>query len=189
MDGTSALERLLEGNVRSASGSPEGPNRTPERREEVLAGQEPFAVVLTCSDSRVVPELIFDAGIGDIFVIRTAGNVIDDIAIGSIEYAVAHLGTRLIVVLGHTSCGAVGAALSDGSQPGCIGTVLKGIAPSVDAVRGSEEPYMDAIVDNVRRTAERLSRTGPIIAPAVESGDVLVVGAVYELASGRVGTI
>jgi len=95
----------------------------------------------------------------------------------------------LVAVLGHTSCGAVGAALSGESQPGCIGTVIEAIAPSVDAVRGSDEPYRDAIIDHVRRTVERLSARGPIISPAAESGDLLVIGAVYDLASGMVRTL
>ncbi len=186
MDGTEALERLMAGNSRYASGSPEGPNRTTERRDEVATDQNPFAVVLTCSDSRVVPELIFDAGIGDLFVIKTAGNVADDVVIGSIEFAIDRLGTRLIMVLGHTSCGAVGAALEGGVHPGNTGTVVHAIAPSVAAVIGSENVYADAIVENVRRMVERITGSGPIIPPRVQNEEVTVVGALYDMASGVV---
>ena len=116
--GEQALQKLMEGNARYASGNTSHPDQSMERRYELVAGQHPFAVIVGCSDSRIAPELIFDQGLGDIFVIRAAGQVLDDVAIGSIEYAVEHLGVPLVVVLGHDSCGAVTATLEGGEVAG-----------------------------------------------------------------------
>jgi len=128
-----AVERLIEGNKRFTEGRPVRPHADSGRRGEVLDGQNPFAVVLTCSDSRVPPEIIFDCGIGDVFVVRVAGNVIDTAVMGSIVYAVTHLDCPLVVVLGHESCGAVTAALADPDNP------------------SEEHPSMDAVLDAIRK--------------------------------------
>ena len=148
-DHKEALERLMKGNERFVKGRAIQPNGSPEHRRELLAGQEPFAVVLGCSDSRVPPEIIFDCGLGEIFVIRVAGNILDDVVIGSIEYAVEHLGTRLVLVLGHESCGAVGASLEGGEAGGHIDSIVNAIVPAVESVRAQKgDLYENAIKAN-----------------------------------------
>ncbi|MBP8300902.1 MAG: carbonic anhydrase, partial [Planctomycetes bacterium] len=135
---TDGIERLLAGNARFVSGHAHGEGRDAARRTEVANGQHPYAIVITCSDSRVSPEIVFDAGIGDLFVIRTAGHVIDDHALGSIEYAAEHLHTKTVLVLGHERCGAVGAAMQGGELPGHIGSLVTAIAPNIkNANRGN----------------------------------------------------
>jgi len=149
--------------------------------------QKPFAVVVGCSDSRVPPELVFDVSLGDIFVERTAGEVVDAVALGSIEYAVEHLGTHLIVVLGHQRCGAVSAAVSGAKDTGDIPDLLKAILPAVAETKGqSGDPIDNAVRANARDIATRLQSTGPIIAPGVQSGEVKVVAAYYSLDTGQV---
>ncbi len=133
-----ALELLIEGNQRFASGNPAYPNQGAERRLEGLNGQSPFAVIIGCADSRIPPEILMDQGIGDLFVIRVAGNIIDDAILGSVEYAVAHLGSPLVMVLGHNLCGAVQAAIDGGEAPGHIGALVEAIQPAVDAIKADE---------------------------------------------------
>jgi len=116
MNGKEALEKLIEGNRRYIAGECQGEGRHEERRAETVCGQDPFAIVLGCSDSRVPPEIIFDSGIGDLFVIRVAGEVAGEFALGSIEYAALHLGTPLLLVLGHTNCGAITAAVAGAGE-------------------------------------------------------------------------
>ena len=157
------LEELLEGNRRFSEGERTCPNASPTRRREVAEGQNPFAVVIACSDSRVPPEILLDRGIGDLFVIRTAGNVIDDAALGSIEYAVEHLGVRLVLVMGHTRCGAVCAALQNSGAEGCIGSVTKALLPAIEDARCLEgDTYDLAARRNVELTVEMLRSSGPI---------------------------
>ncbi len=183
-----ALKRLRTGNDRYVSGRLRHPKQSPERRIELQGGQNPFAVVLGCSDSRVPPEIIFDAGIGDIFTIRVAGNVPDDIVTGSIEYAVAHLGTRLVVVLGHSGCGAVTATVKEGTPEGHIGAITDAIMPAVDAARGLDGDLLDnSIRLNVERTVELLKGTGPVIREYHDRGKVLITGALYDWNTGVVG--
>lgn len=124
-----ALQARREGNRRFATGQAIHPHQDAARREEVRPGQRPFAAILSCSDSRVPPEVIFDWGVGDLFVVRTAGHGVDDVALGSIEYAVEHLGVPLLVVLGHTRCGAVTAALHGDEAPGHIAAVIRPSSP------------------------------------------------------------
>src|SRR5207247_2291014 len=135
-----AMKMLQDGNARFVSGKLEHPNESPERRTEVAKGQHQFAVILACADSRVGPEVIFDAGLGDLFVTRVAGNVVDDAMLGSIEYAVEHLGAPLIVVCGHQRCGAVQATVetvaSGAPAPGHLGALIDPIKPAVT----SEKP-------------------------------------------------
>jgi carbonic anhydrase len=182
---------LVEGNERFRDGAVAFPHHSPARRLEVAAGQAPFAAVLGCADSRVPPELVFDRGLGDLFVVRTAGHVVDDIALGSLEYAVDHLGVALLVVLGHSGCGAVAAAVDavvKGACPeGKVARVLDVIRPTVHALPWRAGDLGDAPVHaHVRQTVDTVSRCEPALAAAVRHGRLAVVGAVYDLGSGQV---
>ncbi len=190
MSAEKALAKLLEGNTRYVDGKTSAPNRSKERRSEVAKGQHPFAVVLGCSDSRVPPELLFDAGFGDLFVVRTAGNIADSVALGSIEYAVEHLGSKLVVVLGHERCGAVDATVKGGDTPANIKNVCNMIRPAVDKARDKHpEDLLEASVkSNVKMVAEHL-RTSPIIGEMIQDGVVKIVGAYYDLDTGAVDVI
>ena len=209
-----AIARLKEGNARYTSGKEQPPDSNEERkyiatnsyenvgmtflgmtaeqaakrRAELTKSQHPFATIVSCSDSRVPPELVFDEGLGDLFVVRVAGNVIDDHALGSIEYSVDHLAVRLIVVLGHQRCGAVKAAkeiiAAKGEAPGHIESLVKAIRPAVDAtVNGDLEATTEA---NVKNVAQALRSSTPILKPKVDSGEVRVLGANYSLDTGTV---
>jgi len=178
---------LIEGNRRFTAGAMEGHGRDARRRSETVSGQSPFAVVLTCSDSRVVPEIVFDAGIGDIFVLRVAGNVVDDLVLGSIEYAVSHLGVSLVMVLGHNDCGAVNAAIEAGEASGHTGTFIEAIRPAVrEAEKSGGDVRMNSVMANVRLTAERLESSGPVLDGLVSEGKIEIVQALYDLESGEV---
>jgi carbonic anhydrase len=182
-----ALRRLTEGNRRYVSGKPSGPNRHSKRRTEVAAGQYPTAVVVGCSDSRVPAEIVFDAGLGDLFATRTAGNVLGPDTVGSIEYAVANLDVKLILVLGHERCGAVQAAVKGGTYPGSIGTIVRKIAPAAEwARKQSGDVLHAAIEENVREVIRGLKASKPLLADPIRAGRVKVVGAVYDLDSGKV---
>ncbi len=182
-----ALERLLLGNRRYVAGLSEHPRSNPERREELRGGQSPFAVVLCCSDSRVSPELIFDQGLGDLFVMRVAGNIAPDAVIGSIEYAVEHLGSTLVVVMGHSSCGAVSAAVSGYAEEDHIKSIVAELQPAVEAAAGSAGDAVGvAARANAGIVAESLRACEPLLAPAVASGRARVVAAYYDLESGAV---
>ncbi len=182
------LEELLEGNRRFAEETRVHPHGSAARRMEVSGGQHPVAVILTCSDSRVPPEILFDQGLGDLFVVRTAGNVVDDSVLGSIEYAVAHLGVRLIVVLGHTSCGAIGAALAKAEAEGHIGFVTKALQAAVSDVKHLDGDINDlASRRNVELTVAALKSSEPILAPL--EGELEIVGWYYDLDSGRVRAV
>ena len=181
-----ALQRLIEGNGRYVAGAPTHPDQTPQRRAELAKGQSPFAIVLTCSDSRVAPELFLDQGLGDLFVIRNAGNILDDHVIGSIEYAVEHLHVPLVLVVGHEKCGAVSAAVAGGEAPGHIRSVVEALEPAVEQAKNLPGDKVDnAVRANAQRAAEILTRVEPILKEAVSSGKLLVVPARYELATGR----
>lgn len=184
-----ALEKLKDGNARFVSGDVEHPNQSAERRAEVVSGQHPFAIIVGCSDSRVPPEIIFDQGIGDIFVVRTAGQVMDDAALGSIEYGAEHLGVPLVVVLGHDSCGAVAATIEGGEAPGHIASLVEAIQPAVDEARkeASEEELLSASIDiNIKNVVDQLETSEPILSELVKKGELTVVGARYHLDSGEV---
>lgn len=182
-----ALTRLTEGNKRFVDGASTHPDQTVEHRVEVAGGQHPFAIVLTCADSRLSPEIIFDQGIGDIFVVRNAGNLLDDHVLGSIEYAVEHLHAPLIVVLGHTKCGAVSAAVAGGEAPGHIKSIVESLS---DAVSMAKKKPGDAVDNAVRISAKlsaaALAKAEPIVGEAVKSGGVKVVAARYDIATGQV---
>ncbi|MBW1784728.1 MAG: carbonic anhydrase, partial [Deltaproteobacteria bacterium] len=164
------------------------PNQTSERRLELKAGQDPFAVILGCSDSRVPPEIIFDQGLGDLFIVRVAGNVVDDMVLGSIEYAVSHLKAPLIVVLGHSHCGAVTATLSShGPLAGRLGCIAEAIQPAINRVMDQPgDPLDRASRANAEMVAEHLRKSKPILCASVEAGTLTVAAAYYHLGSGSV---
>ena len=176
----SIIERLKEGDERFASGRPrKGDISSMIRKKTCMEGQNPYAVIITCSDSRVIPEVVFDAGIGDLFVIRVAGNVIDNHQLGSIEYAAEHLGTKLIVVLGHTHCGAVEAAIHHDPEG-----YIKFITDEIQKAAGEETDPYEAGCRNVRYSMKRIEES-LVIRNAEERG-LLVVGAMYDIETGEV---
>ncbi|TAL17176.1 carbonic anhydrase [bacterium] len=182
-----SLAKLMEGNARYVKGAMTHPDANDARREEVAKGQHPFAIILGCSDSRVPPEVIFDQGLGDLFIIRTAGHVVDDVAIGSIEYAAEHLGSPLLVVLGHERCGAVKATVDGGEAPGHIESIVKAIKPAVEKAKGEEGDLVDnSVKENVELVREKLLESKPILAELVEKGKLKIVGARYDLDDGKV---
>jgi len=182
-----ALQELLMGNRRYVSGAGLHPRQSPYHRSEVASAQHPFAVVVGCSDSRVPPEIIFDCGVGDVFVIRTAGHVLDDAGLASVQYAAEHLGVELIVVLGHSGCGAVHATVDNLKALGPLGKLLERIRPAIDAASGRPgELLNNAVVANIRLTVTRMKSAGPILAGMIPARKLTVVGALYDLASGQV---
>jgi carbonic anhydrase len=188
-----AMSKLQEGNARFTSGALKHPNQDQVRRSLTAAkGQQPFATVLGCSDSRVPVEVLFDAGIGDIFVIRVAGNVADIDEAGSIEYGVDHLGTPLLVVLGHTRCGAVTAVLQNAQLHGCIPTLVENCKPAIEKAKAAHpELSGDALVDeavksNVLQVMDDLFKLSEAIRNRTKEGKVKVVGAIYDIESGKI---
>ena len=210
-----AISRLKEGNGRFRAGNPQHPHESTDerayiaknsyenpggislgmtseqaakRRTELTKSQHPFAIILSCSDSRVPPELVFDEGLGDLFGVRVAGNVLNDEGLGSIEYAVDILGARLIVVLGHQSCGAVDAAMktvaAKGKAPGHIQSLVTAIKPVVDSMPKGDLDTM--IKANVKHVVDGLRSSTPILKAKVDSGDVQVIGGYYTLDTGAV---
>jgi len=179
-----ALARLQAGNARFTSASVSTGKPTAARRAATATGQHPFAIVVGCADSRTAPEIVFDQNIGDLFVVRTAGNLVDDYALGSIEYAVEHLGARLIVVLGHQRCGAVQAALAGDEAPGHVHSLVRAIEPAVEAVRGKPgDPLTNAIHENDVRVAEKIRTKAQFGHLAAQ---VRVVEGYYDLQTGKV---
>jgi carbonic anhydrase len=181
-----ALAALLEGNARFRTGNMLPSVLDPARRAALAAGQAPFATILTCSDSRTGPELLFNAGLGEIFVVRNAGNVANTAEIGSLEYAVAALGVPLVMVLGHENCGAIGAAVAlaerDTDLPGSVRDMLLPILPAaLVAIRAGGDKTERAVVENVTRMRDRLLRVSPVMAAATAAGRLKVVGARYDL--------
>jgi carbonic anhydrase len=210
-----AISRLKEGNGRFTAGSPQHPHESVDerkymaadsyenagmiflgmtaeqaakRRAELTKSQHPFATIVSCSDSRVPPEIVFDEGLGDLFVVRVAGNVINDESLGSIEYSVDHLAVRLIVVLGHESCGAVKAAketiAAKGKAPGHIQSLVTAIKPAVKATVNGD---LDATIKaNVKHVVDTLRSSTPILKGKVDSGEMKVIGGYYNLDTGAV---
>ncbi len=182
-----ALKVLIEGNWRFMNGISMGLNRTPLRRRELVRGQSPFAAVLGCSDSRVPPELIFDAGLGELIVVRTAGIIPDEGTLGNLEYAAENLGIRLAVVLGHTGCGTVGAAVQGARSPGYLEHVLDAIRPAVERTRRDPgEGYLNCITANVVYAVNQIAGSPPVLQRLVRKGELKVVGALYDMESGEV---
>lgn len=189
-DPVKAQQLLVEGNQRYVSGSVLKQDVSNQKRGDLVTkGQKPFAVVLTCSDSRVPAELIFDQGLGDIFVIRVAGNVIDPVALGSIEYGIEHLGAPLVVVMGHDSCGAVKATIEGGESPGSIGAIVDEIKPSVDKAKKAGVPEDQLAArsedENIAASVAVIEKS-PIVEHLLENGKVKVVSAKYKLSTGEV---
>lgn len=185
-----AWRRLREGNARFVAGESMHPNQDASRRQSLANQQNPFAAIFGCSDSRLAAEIIFDLGLGDAFVIRTAGQVIDDAVLGSIEYSVANLGTPLIMVLGHDSCGAVSAAhgvAGSGQMPrGFQRDLIERIMPSVlETQRHGHQDVNSAVVEHTKQTASRLMEQSRVVADAVSNGEVAVVGVFYHLEDGE----
>lgn len=185
-----AWQKLRDGNARFISSSSSHPNQDASRRTSLVNTQDPFAVIFGCSDSRLAAEIIFDVGLGDIFVVRTAGQVIDDAVLGSLEYSVSVLNVPLIVVLGHDSCGAVTAtaqAVESGAMPtGFIRDLVERITPSVlTARRNGITEINDMVEEHIRQTAQRLVDSSRVIADAVEKGSTAVVGVTYRLDEGK----
>lgn len=186
-----AIVRLKEGNSRFVAGTSLRPRQSPQHVKEVAQGQKPFAIVVGCSDSRVPNEIIFDQGLGDLFIVRTAGQVSAAASYASIEFAEEVLGAKLIVVLGHTKCGAVAAAC-DYEKPvqGHIQTLVNAIKPAVLKVRAhgveKHEELNATVEENVKLQVEQLKSLEPLLARRVREGTVKIIGAVYEVDSGKV---
>ena len=193
-----ALERLREGNRRFVAGEPQNSvSNNQIRRSELLSGQEPFAIILGCSDSRVPVEIIFDQGFGDLFVIRVAGNIVAPSLIGSIEYAAEQCGTRLVVVLGHSTCGAVLATLSELERPSenrspNLHSIVERIRPSVEELLHTDLQHDQkalvhhAVRANIRASANQLRHGSRILERLIAMDGLLVVGAEYSLETGEV---
>jgi carbonic anhydrase len=185
---------MREGNERFVAGQSSHPNQDASRRSALVETQHPFAVIFGCSDSRLAAEIIFDLGLGDAFVVRTAGQVIDDAVLGSLEYSIGVLGVPLIAVLGHDSCGAVSAtktALDTGEMPaGFIRDLVERITPSVlTSMRNDQHEVNDMVVEHVKQTSQRLVDSSRVISDAIESGGAAVIGLSYSLAEGRVNVV
>ncbi len=192
-----ALNRLTLGNQRFVAEQSYGGNISSKRRLKLAEGQNPFAVIVGCSDSRVPAELVFDQGLGDLFVIRVAGNITDESVTGSVEYAVAVLGCELVVVLGHTDCGAVKATVQEISQPSGnlspnLGFIVNAISPVVSSLASNgsnlnqNELINNAIRSNIKHSARQLYATSTILESAVNDGKLIIAGAEYHLKTGAV---
>ncbi|MEH1874518.1 carbonic anhydrase [Nostoc sp.] len=184
-----ALQKLMEGNQRFIQHQPQYPDQSALRLQEVALAQHPFATILSCADSRVPAEIVFDQGIGDIFDVRIAGNIATPEAIGSIEYAVVLLASPLLMVMGHERCGAVTAAVQNESLLGDISTFVKAIKPAVEKVKSQPgDAVENAVVANVQHQIERLKRS-QLLTEQVRSGKLKIVGGRYDLDTGRVTII
>ena len=190
-----SMQRLIEGNKRFVSGKLNHPHSAMDWRKRLVGGQKPFVTIIGCADSRVPPELLFDQGFGDLFVIRVAGNVIDTDVAGSVEYGVDHLGTNLVVVMGHEGCGAVTAALQTADdlkkEPNEIQALVGKIKPSIRKFE-SDTPFKQqlktSVEDNVRNSV-KLLKAIPDLAKAEKASKTKIVGTVYEIETGRVRRI
>ena len=182
-----ALAELKAGNAHHVAKTYERPHQTAARQLVLASGQSPHCAILTCADSRLPPEIIFDKGLGDIFDVRVAGNVAGDAETASLEYAAEHLHVPLVVVMGHTQCGAVSAALEGGTLPGKLPSLMAAIRPAVD--QSAHEPgnrLDNAVRDNVVHVVEQLRAAKPVLSDLVATGKLRIVGAVYSLETGKV---
>lgn len=186
-----AIKKLKDGNKRYVTGKAIHPNQTQARQEKTAKGQDPFVSVLSCSDSRAPVEIIFDQGIGDIFVVRVAGNVVDAIELGSLEYGVAHLDTPVVLVLGHTHCGAVAAAAKDAKVQGSIVPLVEKIIPAVYKAKEKDPKLVgDKLVarateENIWQSIENLILRSSIIREQIKDGKLQVLGAIYNIENGK----
>lgn len=190
MSPAQAWRRLVEGNERFVSGDARHPNQGASRRSELVDTQNPFAVIFGCSDSRLAAEIIFDLGLGDAFVVRTAGHVLDDAVLGSLEYSVSVLNVPLIVVLGHDNCGAVTAtkaAVETGEMPPrFIRVLVERITPSVlTSLREAKTEVNDMVIEHVRQSVDRLLESSQVVSAAVKDSSTAVIGVAYQLDEGR----
>ena len=193
-DPDEVLSGLLAGNLRFSKGQLEHPRRSPADFRPLAQGQYPGAVLVSCADSRVAPEILFDVGVGDIFVVRVAGNVVDPnspTVTGSIEFAVSQLNVPLVLVLGHTTCGAVKAAKdyidAQARLQGSIGTLVEIVKPAVLQTRELPgDPLTNAVIRNVQLSVGRVQTAEPILGPRYREGKLKVVGAIYDLSTGLV---
>jgi carbonic anhydrase len=187
--GATPLERLMAGNQRFVDGAALNIDRDDARRAELVAGQEPFAVIVSCSDSRVPPELVFDQGLGQLFVVRLAGNIIDPAAAGSVEYAMDHLHVHLVVVLGHDQCGAVKAAIQGGQFSPELQAVIDQITPAVQKAKTMNGDLLENTINvNAEQQADKLSEL-PAFKHELDLGQLQIVAARYDLPSGKVDVL
>ncbi|PHJ59952.1 carbonic anhydrase [Nostoc linckia z18] len=185
-----AIRRLLNGNQRFVHQQRKYPDQTLEHLRLVAKAQYPFAAILGCADSRVPAEIVFDQGLGDLFVVRVAGNVASDTAIGSLEYSTAVLGSQLIVVLGHKRCGAVAEAIKNEPLPGRIGFVVEGIKPALANLKLTTDNTSDeAVKANVKYQAKKLQESSGILAKLLDAGKLKIVGACYDIDTGKVNLV
>ncbi len=183
-----ALERLMAGNRRYVADQLQRPNQGPARRAEVARGQKPFSAVLSCSDSRVPSEIIFDCGLGDLFIARTAGHALEPVVYGSLEYGAEYLEIPLIVVLGHAQCGAVKAVVENGAElPGAMRSLGLFIQPALDHAKDHPGDLVANIIrSNTERTVALLQQSEPFLHHLIEAGRLMIVGAYYDLETGAV---
>jgi carbonic anhydrase len=185
----SAIEKLMAGNKRFATQKTQQPNRGSFRLREVANGQNPFAAILGCADSRVPAEIVFDQGLGDLFVVRVAGNIATPEEIGSLEYGTLVLGAKVVLVLGHQKCGAVKATIENKPVPGKIGSVLAQIRPAVLSSKGKlGDSLKNATVANIKNQIATL-KTSPVLADLIKTGKLKIVGGYYDLDTGVVTTV
>lgn len=180
-----ALNRLIQGNERYVNSKTVCHEDWSAKRMALVKSQKPFAVIVSCSDSRVPPEIVFDQSLGDLFIVRVAGNVVDDFALGSVEYGVSVLGANLIVILGHSNCGAVDAALKGLKFDNHIQEVLNEIRPAIKEFKGGSD-LERAIKANVKSVENMLRGSKQVLAELVDKGNLTIVGGYYDLASGKV---
>ena len=190
-----ALKILLNGNERFAAHKSVHPNRCDETRASLLSAQNPFAVVVSCSDSRVPVEIIFDVGLGDVFAVRTAGHVLSPEVLGSIEYAVKHLKCPLVMILGHTDCGAVQAAANaffgeKQIESENLKALLSHLFPALEKIPENEQNNLDsAVLENVKYQVEDLKNKDLYLSEKLKNGEIILAGAVYDLNSGKVSLV
>ena len=185
-----AIRRLLDGNQRFINQKRQYPDQSLEHLRLVAKAQYPFAAILGCADSRVPAEIVFDQGLGDLFVVRVAGNVVSDTVIGSLEYSTAVLGSQLIMVLGHRRCAAVAEAIKNEPLPGRIGLIIEGIKPSVERVKfRTGDNMQDAVIANIQYQTEKLQESSTILAKLLGEGKLKIVGACYNIDTGKVNII
>lgn len=181
------LERLTQGNQRYVSSKTVCHEDWTAKRSALLENQKPFAVIVACSDSRVPPEIVFDQSLGDLFVVRVAGNIVDDFAIGSIEYGVNILGANLVLVLGHSNCGAVNAAFKGMKFDNHIQEIMNAIQPAIVATKDESGNLLEkAIKANIKIVEEKLKSSKPVLAKLLENGTLRILGGYYDLQSGKV---
>ncbi len=181
------LRRLIEGNKRYISSNLKHPGRSSERRFELKHGQHPFAIILGCSDSRVPPEVLFDQGLGDLYVVRVAGNVVGKMIVASIEYAVLHLNVSLIMVMGHSQCGAVKATCDNEKLEGSLPSLTSALSPAFNSAKDMPGNLIENVaIANIRNVVKELGQTGVNFSEMIESGKLTIVPAYYNIGTGKV---